>query len=314
MNGFITGTLINYKNYHIILIKRTIWRFEKINLLNDFYNILEDKVKEINDIHDVDLKSNLDNGEGYYESLFYNYLNFKERALYNKSFPVVFSDEILEKIYKNEIPDEYVGFLDEVICRMVNGENLVPYQSRTINKIDDTLFKKFNIGHLHLVESSNERYYGGSKYRLLYIVFKGRIYLVDVLDFFPEKDEWVKKEYFEIAVRNWPFIYENPRIKSELNVHKEYNQSSEYGASRYVNTNVEVDGNLYIPSNITMTNGVHLNYVKMRDALLLKIRNLENLLNEHYENNCDFCLKQKDDAIWVYEKNHDEPLCWVWNL
>ena len=77
---------------------------------------------------------------------------------------------------------------------------------------------------------------------------------------------------------------------------------------------VEVDGNLYISYNVPMTNGVHLAYVKMRDELLLKIMNLENFLNERYENNCDFCLKQKDDAIFVCEKNHDEPLCWVWDL
>lgn len=260
------------------------------------------------------MKLNLDNCEDYYESLFYNYLNFKERALYNISFPVVFSDEILEKIYKNKIPDEYVGFLDEVICRMVNGENIVPYQSRTINKIDDTLFKKFNMGHLHLVESSNEHYYGGSKYILLYIKFKGRIYLVDVLDFHPKKDEWVKKDYFKIAVRNWPFIYESRRIRSEVNSNKEYNRSSEYAVSGSIIKTVEVDGNLYISYNMPMTNGVHLDYVKKRDRILLKIRRIENFLNERYENNCDFCLKQKDGAIWVYEKNHDEPLCWVWNL
>jgi len=260
------------------------------------------------------LKLNLDKSEDYHESLFYNYLNFKERALYNKSFPVVFSDEILEKIYKNKIPDEYIGFLDEVICRMVNGENIVPYQSRTINKIDDTLFKKFNISHLHLVESSNKPYYGGSKYILLYIVFKGRIYLVDVLDFHPKKDEWVERDYFKIAVRNWPFIYESRRIGSEVNSSKEYNRSSEYVVSGSVIKTVEVDGNLYISYNVPMTNGVHLAYVKMRDELLLKIMNLENFLNERYENNCDFCLKQKDDAIFVCEKNHDEPLCWVWDL
>ena len=225
------------------------------------------------------MKLNLDKSEDYHESLFYNYLNFKERALYNKSFSVVFSDKKKKKIYKNEIPDEYVGFLDEVICRMVNGENIVPYQSRTINKIDDTLFKKFNISHLHLVESSNKPYYGGSKYILLYIVFKGRIYLVDVLDFHPKKDEWVERDYFKIAVRNWPFIYESRRIGSEVNSSKEYNRSSEYVVSGSVIKTVEVDGNLYISYNVPMTNGVHLAYVKMRDELLLKIMNLENFLN-----------------------------------
>ena len=145
-------------------------------------------------------------------------------------------------------------------------------------------------------------------------MFKGRIYLVDVLDFHPKKDEWVERDYFKIAVRNWPFIYESRRIGSEVNSSKEYNRSSEYVVSGSVIKTVEVDGNLYISYNVPMTNGVHLAYVKMRDELLLKIMNLENFLNERYENNCDFCLKQKDDAIFVCEKNHDEPLCWVWDL
>lgn len=241
-------------------------------------------------------------------------LILKKRALYNKSFTVVFSDEILEKIYKNEIPKKQVGFLDEVIYRIVNGKNIVPYQSRTINKIDDTLFKKFNISHLHLVQSSNEHYYGGSEYILLYIEFKGKIYLVNILDFHPEKDEWVDIDYFKIAVRNWPFIYESCRFKSEENCNKKYNRSSEYDASRYANKNVEVDGNLYTPSNFTMTNGVHLDYVNMRDNLLIKIRNLEKYLTKHYENNCDFCLKQKDGEIWVYKKDQDKPLYWIMNI
>ena len=63
---------------------------------------------------------------------------------------------------------------------------------------------------------------------------------------------------------------------------------------------------------LAVTNDLVLSMLKRHIPLIQNA--IFSFLNERYENNCDFCLKQKDGAIWVYEKNHDEPLCWVWNL
>ena len=75
-------------------------------LINDFNQIIEDKVDEIQQNVKLDLREDINRDKYYHRSLFLKLMNFKHRTLYGKSYYVICSKELKQNLSK--IPNEYI--------------------------------------------------------------------------------------------------------------------------------------------------------------------------------------------------------------
>lgn len=69
-------------------------------LIDDFNQIIEDKVDEIQQNVKLDLRKDIDKNMYYHSNLFLKLMNFKNRTLYGKSYYVVCSKELKGKLSK----------------------------------------------------------------------------------------------------------------------------------------------------------------------------------------------------------------------
>lgn len=75
-------------------------------LINDFNQIIEDNVDEIQQNVKLGLREDINRDKYYHRSLFLKLMNFKHRTLYGKSYYVICSKELKQNLSK--IPNEYI--------------------------------------------------------------------------------------------------------------------------------------------------------------------------------------------------------------
>ena len=111
-------------------------------LIDDFNQIIEDKVDEIQQNVKLDLRKDINNDIDYHRTLFLNLMNFKYRTLYGKSYYLRCSKELKEKL--PEIPSEYLRNFNTILEIISSKGNLIPYQSRHIESASfDILFNNW---------------------------------------------------------------------------------------------------------------------------------------------------------------------------
>lgn len=287
-------------------------------LIDDFNQIIEDKVDEIQLNVKLDLRKDINRDRYYHRDLFLKLMNFKYRTLYGKSYYVVCSKELKGKLSK--IPNEYVRNFHTVLEIISSKGNLIPYQSRHIDSTSfDTLFNNYVINHAHLSSKlkNNSNFMEGSDYLLFFITYGDTVFLIDI-DRHPESDEWIDKKYAEIVYNNWSFIYESRRLRSITDVNPKHNREDEYLLSKSVILLKSIGGNAYLPffSGIS-TNGVPTQYVMFSDYLMKGIYKIEKeLTNEDHikklgfscSRNCEFRLKLKNNKLYLFEQTRNECL------
>ena len=285
-------------------------------LSDDFNQIIEDKVDEIQQNVKLDLREEIDKNMYYHSNLFLKLMNFKNRTLYGKSYYVVCSKELKGKLSK--IPNEYVRYFHKILEIIASKGNLIPYQSRHIESASfDTLFNNYGINHAHLSSrlKNNSNFMQPSDYLLFFITYGDTVYLIDI-DKHPHSDEWIKKKYPEIVFNNWPFIYESIKLRSVTNFNPKYNREEEYKLSKCITLLKDIGGNAYLPffSGIG-GNGVPTQYLRFYNHLIKEIYNIEkNLANEDYiknlgfscSRNCEFKLKLKNNRLYLFEQTRRE--------
>lgn len=197
--------------------------------------------------------------ENYFKmyKVIHNDLNFYEMVtnLYNylfkvtlpQKYTVIFSDEI-------EAKSEYKELITLFKKKLEDGENIIPWQSRTVLKANyqDILFNFWNIKHLHLIEDPNKR----SNNILLYIQCDSTVYFLDVVKH-PKGDEWNNFNILRTVCRNhWmqyigfdkisdiePDFVEGtlePKIEDEEAIRKIYKKN--------INMGFTIDGISYWPN------------------------------------------------------------------
>ena len=291
---------------------------KSIMLNDDFNQIIEDKVDEIQQNVKLDLRRNIDKNIYYHRNLFLKLMNFKNRTLYGKSYYVVCSKELKGKLSK--IPNEHIRNFHKILEIISSKGNLIPYQSRHIESASfDTLFNNYGINHAHLSSrlKNNSNFMQPSDYLLFFITYGDTVYLIDI-DKHPHCDEWIKKKYPEIVFNNWPFIYESKRLRSVTDFNPKHNRKDEYMLSKSVILLKSIWGNAYLPffSGIS-TNGVPTQYVMFSDYLIKRIYKIEEeLKNEDHikklgfscSRNCEFRLKLKNNKLHLFEQTRNECL------
>lgn len=287
-------------------------------LIDDFNQIIEDKVDEIQLNVKLDLIKDINNDSHYHRNLFLNLMNFKNRTLYGKSYYVVCSKELKGKLSK--IPNEYVRNFHRVLEIISSKGNLIPYQSRHIDSTSfDTLFNNYGINHAHLSSKlkNNSNFMVGSDYLLFFITYGDAVFLIDI-DRHPKSDEWIDKKYAEIVYNNWPFIYESRRLRSVTDFNPKHNRKDEYKLSKCVTLLKDIGGNVFLPffSGIG-SNGVPTNYLRFIDNLIKEIYKLDDeLSDEDYIkklgfsclNKCEFKLILKNNRLYLLEQTRNECL------
>ena len=248
-------------------------------LIDDFNQIIEDKVDEIQQNVKLDLRKDINNDSHYHRNLFLKLMNFKNRTLYGKSYYVVCSKELKGKLSK--IPNEYVRNFHRVLEIISSKGNLIPYQSRHIDSTSfDTLFNNYGIH--------------------------------------PHNDEWVDKKYPEIVFNNWPFIYESIKLRSVTDFNPKYNREEEYKLSKCITLLKDIGGNVYLPffSGIG-GNGIPTQYLMFGDYLMKRIYKIEEELTNEYNikklgfscsRNYEFKLKLKNNRLYLFEQTRNECL------
>ena len=287
-------------------------------LIDDFNQIVEDKVDEIQQNVKLDLRKDVDNGIYYHENLFLKLMNFKYRTLYSKSYYIRCSKELKEKL--PEIPSEYIRNFHTILEIISSKGNLIPYQSRDIDSASvDTLFNNYGINHAHLSSKlkNNSIFMKSSDYLLFFISYGNTVFLIDI-DKHPHNDEWIDKKYSEIAYNNWPFIYESRRLRSVTDFNPRRNREEAYKISKCVTTLKNIGDAAYLPFFLGIgSNGVPIRYVLFYDDLVNKIYRIEEgLKNVEYikslgfacSKNCDFKLKLKNNRLYLFEQTRVECL------
>ena len=146
-------------------------------LSDDFNQIIEDKVDEIQQNVKLDLREEIDKNMYYHSNLFLKLMNFKNRTLYGKSYYVVCSKELKGKLSK--IPNEYVRNFHKILEIIASKGNLIPYQSRHIESASfDILFNNYGINHAHLSSKlkNNSNFKQPSDYLLFFITYGDTVY------------------------------------------------------------------------------------------------------------------------------------------
>ena len=291
----------------------------RIILIDDFNQIIEDKVDEIQQCVKLDLRKDIDDDFYYHRNLFLNLMNFKYRTLYGKSYYVTCSKELKEKIL--EIPNEFIRNFHRILEIIISKGNLIPYQSRHIESATfDTLFNNYGINHAHLSSKlkNNSIFMEGSDYLLFFITYGGTVFLIDI-DRHPKNDKWIDKKYYEIVVNNWPFIYESRKLKSVTDFNpKPRSRKDEYIMSKSISLLKNINGNVYIPFFFGIgSNGIPTHYMMFCDKILRTIFNLEKkLTDENYiknlgfscSRNCKFKLELNNNKLYLLEKTRNECL------
>ena len=291
---------------------------EVIMLSDDFNQIIEDKVDEIQQNVKLDLRKDIKNDLYYHRNLFLNLMNFKHRTLYG-TYYVICSKELKQNLSK--IPTEYVRNFHKILEIISSRGNLIPYQSKDIYSASfDTLFNNYGINHAHLSSKLkfNSNFMKRSDYLLFFITYGDTVFLIDI-DKRSKGDKWIDKKYSEIVYNNCPFIYESRKISWVTDFTPEYGREDEYKLSKFLPLLKRIGGEVYLPFFFGITpNGVPTQYVRFYDYVINKIYNMEReLTDENYikklgfscSKNCEFKLKLKNNKLFLFEqtriKYHD---------
>lgn len=146
-------------------------------LMDDFNQIIEDKIEDIQQNVNLDLRKGIDNDIHYHRKLFLNLMNFKYRTLYGKSYYIICSKELKNHLMK--IPSEYIRNFHKILEIISSKGNLIPYQSKNIKSPSlDTLFNNYGINHTHLSPKleKDSNFMKRSDYLLFFITYGDTVF------------------------------------------------------------------------------------------------------------------------------------------
>jgi hypothetical protein len=174
--------------------------------------------------------------------------NLKTKMIINSFYVVKESPEVLAKI--SSLDTDYNEAYEEIKKRILNSDDVNPFLSKqALNpELNDYLFLDWNIHHLHLNKENLGSYFNERSDYLLMILFKENIaYFIDV-EFHPNDDVFVKKEYLKIIKDNWPGILEPCELKgvADLNFHPT-NEEISAVRNQQVRFLLKIDDKVYVP-------------------------------------------------------------------
>lgn len=138
------------------------------------------------------------------------YFNLLHRKVPPKPRTVLFSKEF-------SCPPMYKKRLLKIKKVIEKGEDITPYLSRNLKKLDydDFMLNDWGIFHLHLGKKLEEDGFIERTEPLLYAIFdESHAYLINVM----KHGEWANQVLMEIVHRNWPHTIEHWKFKGATSI------------------------------------------------------------------------------------------------
>ncbi|MFW9878097.1 MAG: hypothetical protein ACFFG0_33875 [Candidatus Thorarchaeota archaeon] len=178
----------------------------EINLLKDFKEILKAMISE-NSKRLKEMKYEqkikiLDNAD----ELCLLHMNLNRRLIESKPRAILKSKEF-------NCPKELENNLRDLENRIIKGEDLTPFLSRKLKKLDfpDATLNEWGIYHLHLGGFKGPKRLSWGQNEILFAIFdENHFYFIQVLT---HKD-WTNKEIINIVHRNWPSLIARFKIRT----------------------------------------------------------------------------------------------------
>jgi len=218
------------------------------------------------------------------------------------------------KGFWERIPEVCIPAVKLLADKFEHGENVNPYQSRTIKSNNlsenkgrrtDLLWADWEIHHFHLSTSpspENDGFYPRSDYLLFAIVRDDYVYFLDVKDH-KKEDCFSDPNFIQQIVKSWPEIAEFNRIEG-LAPGKELEAKS-IAKYRKIGLNVPVsfDGNVYEMGLGLSAAGTPMDDIFFHDILVFEIESLAKELIAYCNrkkitiNSTTFSLIMKKDGL-----------------
>lgn len=227
-------------------------------------------------------------GKNKFSSPLLRWVDFRRRYISPTPRMVVESDKFPECV-----PEKYKENYEQIKRKILLGENINDFQSKTLLKNDvsalnkktsktDKMFADWGIQHLHFVPKGS-----GRSSELLFIIVKSDcVFMIDVAahklsDGLPSFSD---EQIIQTAINNWPKLFESRIIKSigkssfaKLS-HREFNQARRVN----LNTFIENGGNVYGSfGNGLVTNGNALDNVRDTDIIYKELTDLAKVFISH---------------------------------
>ncbi len=177
----------------------------EINLLKDFKEILKAMIREnsrrLKEMKYEQKIKNLDN----VDELCLFYMNLNRRLIESKPRTILKSKEF-------NCPKGLENNLRDLENRIIKGEDLTPFLSRKLKKLDfpDATLNEWGIYHLHLGGFKGPKRLSRGRNEILFTIFdENHFYFIQVLS---HKD-WTNKEIINIVHRNWPSLIARFKIR-----------------------------------------------------------------------------------------------------
>jgi hypothetical protein len=182
-------------------------------LKNKFWNDLQEIAKSLCKLHALQYNPNV-------ESHISRWISYVSRLIEPKERLTKFSNN-----FWSRVPKKYLQAAHLLADKFEYGENVNPYQSRTIksnnltektSRRTDLLWADWNIHHFHLSTATSpesDGFYPRSDYLLFAIVRDDCVYFLDV-KLHKKEDCFSNPLFIRQIVKSWPEIAESNRLKS----------------------------------------------------------------------------------------------------
>lgn len=271
-------------------------------LKNKFWDDLQEISKSLCKKHCLRYNSNV-------ESHINRWISYVLRLVEPKKRFTDFSKNFWERI-----PEVCIPAVKLLADKFEHGENVNPYQSRTIKSNNlsektgrrtDLLWADWNIHHFHLTTSEalkEDGFYSRSDYLLFAIVRNDYVYFLDVKHH-KKEDCFSDPNFIQQIVKSWPEIAEFNRIEG-IAPGKELDAKS---IARYrkigLNVPVSLDGNVYEMGLGLSAAGTPMDDIIFHDILVFEIESLAKELIAYCDrkkiriNSTTFSLIMKKDGL-----------------
>lgn len=194
--------------------------------------------------------------------------------------------------FDSRVPPEAKAALESFVAKAQAGEDLNPYQTKTIKGNDtsgakrqlrtDGLWADWGIFHAHLTEvplGTDTVFSARSDWLLFFMVLPDSLALIDVRSH-DEKEIFQAVDLIEKAIRSWPDITETWQIKSIVGLARSPStdpESVKLLRKAGVTQMLQVDGHTYLPPGMGMTTAATSSRVSLA---AIRLRNLVRQLGD----------------------------------
>ena len=203
-----------------------------INLNEDFKAILKELIKELsNKLKELNYEHQIEDSEDLSKLCLF-YLNLRRRLVSPMPRNIVKSKEF-------KCPADLEVNLMKLENKIKNGEDLTPFLSRQLKKIDfaDAMLNAWGVHHLHLGGYKGPNQFSSGLNEVVFAMFDdNNAYFIQIMT---HKD-WSNQEIISIVHNNWPDLIKNFKyIGSPINKMSDNDQKKWRNAG--VNTTVTLD-------------------------------------------------------------------------